>query len=143
MLINSCPIHYHFRIAVLQTSSPDLFVYSCGGALIMSQDRGHTEITYGSHHFQHEVMIMRWHYLLIRHMLTFTSHSAFEINMLQLHRENSSINIRTGGYPKEVFAMVHHSLVETGGLISPAYDGCGRCTVQNEGEESDTIHASP
>jgi hypothetical protein len=60
----------------------------CGGSFIMSQDRAH--ITFSS-----EVLI-------IRYMLTCTSHSAFVIKMLQLKRDNSSVNIQSGGYPKEI-----------------------------------------
>jgi hypothetical protein len=37
-------------------------------------------------------------------------HTAFVMKKLQLHRENSTVNIQTGGNPKDVFAMVRTSL---------------------------------
>jgi hypothetical protein len=78
-------------------------VCSYGASFIRSQDWVHNAFNYGSHYFQWQSTDnseTRWHHLLMRSMTMCISCMPFVMEMLELHRWNTSIDIQVGGKRK-------------------------------------------
>jgi hypothetical protein len=55
------------------------------------------------------------------------------MEMLELHQENTNVNIQIRGNSAGASAMVHRSVREMGTFMPPAH-GCGKCNMQSEEE---------
>jgi hypothetical protein len=75
----------------------------------------------------------------MRNMATCIPCTAFVMEILQLHRRNTSVDVQIGGNP----ATVHHRLWKTGAFMLPAYLGRGRRSLRNDKEMFDLVQDDP
>jgi hypothetical protein len=71
------------------------------------------------------------------------SRTAFLVEMLELHRWNTSVGFQISGNQTDVSGVVHRSLTETGAFRPRAGIDRGRCRLQNQEELTDVIRDNP